>query len=282
LLATGFGGLLALRLIAGVGAGVLTVACVTTLSQTASPARAFAMAAFAQTAFGAALNVAIPSLNVHYGWGACFVVIAAVAAPGLRIARYYVRSRTSHAVASRATLSVAGWMALVAVSMAFCAIGATWANLGGLGERSLLTVATIGIAVSAASIAGPVATVLTALVGNRMPGLLGLGFGSVAMLAGVSMLEIAGTSPLFYAGAIAFMFGWAVYVPYAMGLTSVIDPTGALTVIATACANGGFSLGPLIAVPAIAAWGVGAVPYLAFVLLLCALGLIGPLTRKSA
>jgi predicted MFS family arabinose efflux permease len=282
LLATGFGGLLALRLIAGVGAGVLTVACVTALSQNASPARAFAMAAFAQTAFGAALNVAIPSLNERYGWSACFVVIAAVAAPGLRIARYYVRSQTPHAVASRATLSVAGCMALVAVSVAFCAIGATWANLGGLGERSLLTVATIGIAVSAASIAGPVATALTALVGNRIPSLLGLSFGSVAMLAGVTMLELAGATPLFYAGAIAFMFGWAVYVPYAMGLTSAIDPTGALSVIATACANGGFSLGPLIAVPAIAAWGVGAVPYLTFALLLCALGLIGPLTRKSA
>ena len=282
LLATGFGALLALRLIAGVGAGILTVACVTALSQNVSPARAFAMAAFAQTAFGAALNVAIPSLNAHYGWSACFVVIAAVTAPGLRIARYYVRSQAPHAVASRATLSVAGWMALVAVSIAFCAIGATWANLGGLGERSFLTVATIGIAVSAASIAGPVATVLTALVGNRIPSLLGLGFGSVVMLAGVIMLEFAGAGPLFYAGAIAFMFGWAVYVPYAMGLTSVIDPTGTLTVIATACSNGGFSLGPLIAVPAIVAWGVGAVPYLAFALLLCGFGLIGPLTRKSA
>ena len=282
LLATGFGALLALRLIAGVGAGILTVACVTALSQNVSPARAFAMAAFAQTAFGAALNVAIPSLNAHYGWSACFVVIAAVTAPGLRIARYYVRSQAPHAVASRATLSVAGWMALVAVSIAFCAIGATWANLGGLGERSFLTVATIGIAVSAASIAGPVATVLTALLGNRIPSLLGLGFGSVVMLAGVIMLEFAGAGPLFYAGAIAFMFGWAVYVPYALGLTSVIDPTGALAVIATAGANGGFSLGPLIAVPAIAVWGVGAVPYLAFALLVCALGLYVPLTGKKA
>src|ERR1700722_1532503 len=118
LLVTGFGGLLALRLLAGIGAGLVTVACVIALSQNKSPARAFALAGIAQTAFGAALNVAIPSLNAHYGWSACFVVIAAVAAPGLRIARYYVRSQTPHAVASRATLSVAGWMALVAVSIA--------------------------------------------------------------------------------------------------------------------------------------------------------------------
>jgi predicted MFS family arabinose efflux permease len=124
--------------------------------------------------------------------------------------------------------------------------------------------------------------VLTALVGNRIPSLLGLGFGSITMLAGVTLLGFAGSSPLFYMGAIAFMFGWAVYVPYALGLTSVIDRTGALTVIATAGANGGFSLGPLIAVPVIAGWGVSAVPYLAFALLVCALGLIGPLTRKSA
>ncbi len=282
LLVTGFGGLLALRLLAGIGAGLVTVACVIALSQNKSPARAFALAGIAQTAFGAALNVAIPSLNAHYGWSACFVVIAAFAAPGLWIARYYVRSQASQAVASRATFTIAGWMAFAALSIAFCAIGATWANLGGLGERSHLTLATIGIAVSGASIAGPVATALTALVGNRISSLLGLGFGAITMLAGVTLLGLAGSNSLFYAGSIAFMFGWAVYVPYALGLTSVIDPTGALAVIATAGANGGFSLGPLIAVPAIAVWGVGAVPYLAFALLVCALGLHVSLTRKKA
>ena len=283
LLVSGFGALLTLRLVAGIGAGIVTVACVIALSQNKSPARAFALAAFAQTAFGAALNVAIPSLNAHFGWSACFVAIAAFAAPGLWIARYYVRSQASQAaVASRATFTIAGWMAFAALCIAFCAIGATWANLGGLGERSHLTLATLGIAVSGASIAGPVATALTALVGNRISSLLGLGFGSIAMLAGVTLLGFAGSSPTFYAGAVAFMFGWAVYVPYALGLTSVIDPTGALAVIATAGANGGFSLGPLIAVPAIAVWGVGAVPYLAFALLVCALGLFVPLTGKKA
>ena len=70
LLVTGFAGLLALRLVAGMGAGIVTVACVIALSQNKSPARAFALAAFAQSAFGAALNVAIPSLNAHYGWSA--------------------------------------------------------------------------------------------------------------------------------------------------------------------------------------------------------------------
>ena len=282
LLVSGFGALLTLRLLAGIGAGIVTVACVTALSQNKSPARAFALAAFAQTAFGAALNVAIPSLNAHYGWSACFVVIAAFAAPGLWIARYYVRSQAPQAAASRATFTIAGWMAFAALSIAFCAIGATWANLGGLGERSHLTVAMISIAVSGASIAGPVATALTALVGNRVSSLLGLGFGSVTMLAGVTLLGFAGSSPLFYAGSVVFMFGWAVYVPYALGLTSVIDPTGALSVIATAGANGGFSLGPLIAVPAIAEWGVGAVPYLAFALIACALGLIVPLQHTKA
>ena len=282
LLVTGFAGLLALRLLAGIGAGLVTVACVIALSQNKSPARAFALAAFVQMAFGAALNVAIPFLNAHYGWSACFVVIAAFAAPGLWIARYYVRSQAPPAVASQSTFKMAGWLAFAALSIAFCAIGATWANLGGLGERSHLTIAMLGIAVSAASIAGPVATALTAVVGNRVSTLLGVGFGSVAMLAGVTLLGFAGSSVLFYAGAIAFMFGWAVYVPYALGLTSVIDPTGALAVIATAGANGGFSLGPLIAVPAIAMWGVGAVPYLAFALLACALGLFVPLTGKKA
>ena len=278
---TGFGALFSLRLLAGVGAGIVTVACVIALSQNKSPARAFALAAFVQMAFGAALNVAIPSLSAHYGWSACFVVIAAFAAPGLWIARYYVRSQVPQAIASRATFTIAGWMAVAALSIAFCAIGATWANLGGLGERSHLTVAMIGIAVSGASVAGPVATALTALVGSRVSSFLGLGFGSVTLLGGVILLGFAGSSPLFYAGAVVFMLGWAVYVPYSLGLTSVIDPTGALAVIATAGANGGFSLGPLIAVPAIAVWGVGAVPYLAFALLVCALGLIVPLTGQT-
>ena len=282
LLATGFGTLFSLRLLAGVGAGIVTVACVIALSQNKSPARAFALAAFVQMAFGAALNVAIPSLSAHFGWSACFVVIAAFAAPGLWIARYYVRSQAPQVAASRAKFTIAGWIAFAALCTAFCAIGATWANLGGLGERSHLTVAMIGIAVSGASIAGPVATALTALVGSRVSSLLGLGFGSVTMLGGVILLGFAGSSPLFYAGAIVFMFGWAVYVPYAMGLTSVIDPTGALSVIATAGANGGFSLGPLIAVPAIAEWGVGAVPYLAFALIACALGMIVPLRHTKA
>jgi MFS family permease len=282
LFAHGFGELLALRLIAGLGEGLLTIACVVVLSNAPSPRRAFALGAFAQTAFGMALNIAIPQLTARFGWSSCFVVLAVFAAPGLRTARYLTRPERSQVVSTATSLTVAAWLAIIAMTIAFCGIGATWANLGGLGQRALLSAATIGVAVSGASIAAPVASILTAVIGNRISSLISLAFASAAMLIGVGLLSGAGDAMLFCAGTIAFMFGWVVYVPNACGVTAALDSTGAATVIATAGANGGFALGPILAVPAISLWGLGAVPYLTFGLLAVAFCLFGPVARQRA
>jgi predicted MFS family arabinose efflux permease len=282
LLARDFDGLFALRLVAGIGAGILTVACVVVLSQTPSPARSFALAALAQTAFGAAMSAAIPFLSARYGWDSSFVVIALLAVPGLLIARCYVRLEVPLTPSKQGSVKLIGRMVLLAITITFCGLGATWANLGELGARARLTLTAVGVAVALASFAGPITSLLVSALGSRVSSLIGLAVACGTVLGGVTLLSFANDVAILTLGAIVFMMGWTAYVPYAFGVTSSLDLTGTLSVLASATACAGFSLGPIMAVPVISRWGLGAVPGLTFGLILAGFCLVGPLVRKKA
>lgn len=282
--ASSFAPLLALRLLAGVGEGAVTMAGVAVYAKSKSPERTFALGALAQALAGSALMAIVPMLTTRFGWSASFALIVIAAVPALWASRLFGQAAApAKPSAARAGPGMAGWLAILAMTAAFCGLGASWVNLGRVAEHAHLKATETAFAVSAASLAMPVAVALAALIGDRLPNWLCLGGATAAMLTGLGLIGTSNTAALFASGAAVWAAGWAFYVPYMGGVTAGLDRTGGVSVIANGCANGGFALGPILAIPLLQHWGVVAAPYMTSALLLVALVLvIKPILQTAA
>jgi predicted MFS family arabinose efflux permease len=278
----GFGPLFALRLVSGCGEGLMVAVGTAVLARARSPERAFAFAACGQTVVGAVGVAVIPTIVALWGWNSFFIVIALFAAPGLIGASWLTDGQTGPRQQRTDGFSMPAWIAIAAMTITYLGIGGIWANLGALGQRSTLSLPAIGYGISIATLSAPAGTIIAAIMGNRAPSSVCISVGIAALVSGTVILETATGSAAFTGGSVVFMFGWALFVPYANGITAVLDKTGAATVVATACAGGGLAVGPLVVVPLIGRWGYGAVPPLTAVLVLLSYCMFMPLALMTA
>ena len=275
-----FAPLFALRLISGLGQGIMVGAGTAVLSRALSPQRAFALAYAGQAIFGAVGVAVFPTFTANWGWNSFFVAVAVFAVPALFGAGALPDSEAKTNAKGSGGFSPAAWVAIAAMTVAYLGIGAIWANIGQLGERAQLALPAISYAISVATASAPVGTILAAILGDRVRSTICLAFATLALVAGSALLDFAGTGLYFATGAFTFMFGWALFVPYASGVTAAVDRTGAAMVLATTCAGGGLALGPLLAVPLVDRFGYGAVPAVTITLSILALCLLVPLAER--
>ena len=142
---------------------------------------------------------------------------------------------------------------LVAGTIAYyLSVGGVWPYMGQIGLAAGLTAAGVASVFAYSQIWGAIAAIVPMTIGNRFGRLWAIIVSVGIGIACLMLLIMNMDKPLaFNVAAQAFMFGWLMFFPYLMGLTSTMDPVGRLSSLVYTIQSIGFFLGPIICAQAI-------------------------------
>jgi predicted MFS family arabinose efflux permease len=288
-LAPSYEALIAFRVLAGFGGGLLMGVSFAIFAANRAPERPFAIFAAAQTLFAAFAFLVLPSVMHAFGPRGAFWSLAIVAAPAVAIASMLKRpgsvegGRVGLSASARSLLGNSPLLAgVTSVLVYFAGQGAVWAFVERFATAAGLSDETISVALSISQVPAVLGAVLVSIVGNR--------FGRVGPLCGGFALSLGAMVALFwspnafvYAVVVgAFLFGWNVFISYQAAIVAGTDPTKAVMPLVAAATSGGLFLGPLLAGRAANHAGLSAVLILGISLNVAALALMVPLRRALA
>lgn len=246
--------LLATRLVAGIGAGVVRSACFVAFGRARDPARAIALLNVAQIVSMAAAFATFPWLSSVVGWFGPYLALSLLAILTFVTAPLWPKlGRSKDAARVSLAFGRAGTVCLVAVFLYFLAQAAVWAFAeaigAGLGESS----SHVTWALELAAFSGIPASAFAFVISTRISIARALIIGLCLTLAGLYLLTInAGFWP-FAVGLALFNFAWNTTTPFEFATAAAADDAGN-TVAAFAAADGlGLAVGPMLAGMLIAA-----------------------------
>lgn len=142
----------------------------------------------------------------------------------------------------------------------YLSAGGVWPYLGQIGMSTGLSAEEVSRIFANSQVWGAVAAIVPMAVGSRfgrsLPIALSVAIGAACLLL---LIDTRGEPEVFGLAAQAFMFGWLLFFPYLMGLTSSLDPLGRLSSLVYTVQNIGFFLGPILCAQAILIGGYRAV-----------------------
>lgn len=216
--------LIATRLVAGCGAGVIRSAYFALLARARDPARALARFNVTQTVvmFGA-LSL-FPRLTHIMGWLGPYVVLAALAALMFATARWWPKEIQSQDVDSmKLTFGRAGAVCLFATFLYFVAQVGLWAFAEKIGETTGAPMSSISLAVAFAGIPGITASLIASVVSARTSMARALMLGLCLTLVALLLLPTGwGFWPM-AAGLSLFYFAWCITIPFTFSVAVASD-----------------------------------------------------------
>ncbi len=142
----------------------------------------------------------------------------------------------------------------------YLSAGGVWPYMGQIGMSTGLSAEEVSRIFAYSQAWGAVAAIVPMAVGSRfgrsLPITVSVGIGAACLLL---LIGKHGAPWIFSLAAQAFMFGWLLFFPYLMGLTSSLDPLGRLSSLVYTVQNIGFFLGPILCAQAILIGGYPAV-----------------------
>ena len=242
----GFGLLLAVRLLSGLGGGLAYSVAMSTLARSARPDRDFGLMVAAQIGYQVVALFALPRLVAVHGSSAVFVTLAATvcaSSPALLSTALVTRRADSRGqIASRS----AAWFALAAMALFSLNLGALWTyveRIGvgiGLSSPQAGTILAVALALSTLGALG--AAFLGDRWGRRTPLLLAF----ITQLASLALLMRADAIS-YSVGAVIYSLAWAFAIPYLYSFAAGLDESGRAIVLAPAAQAVGAALGPAVA-----------------------------------
>jgi MFS family permease len=245
--APGFGLLLVVRLLSGLGGGLAYSVAMSTLARSARPDRDFGLMVAAQIAYQVIALFALPRLVTARGSDAVFLVLAAtVCASALALLSTNLVTRRADSTAHLASRPAAAWLALAAMALFSLNLGALWTYVERIGVGIGLSSPQAGTILAAAlalSILGALgAAILGDRWGRRVPLMLAFGAQLISL---VLLMRTDATS--YSIGAVLYSLAWAFAVPYLYSFVTSLDESGRLVVLAPAAQAVGAALGPAVA-----------------------------------
>ena len=247
--------MLALRLAAGFGAGILTSVAIATLSATSNPARTFNLLLFCFAFSQAAEIYFLPKLPVN-GIYAAFMISFAVGLVFVRFIppRATQTSRPPHPQSSDteepAQLDVPAyvpWLVLGAIMAVYVNIGAYWTYIELATAGTATSDKWVGNALTIASLFS-IAGCLTATVISNRYGLARPLLGTLIIHAIVVWLLVLGINNItFTISVFAFNYLWIFIDVYQMATIANVDKTGRYAALMPGAQGLGQILGPNIA-----------------------------------
>ncbi|MBY8825004.1 MFS transporter [Sphingomonas colocasiae] len=247
--AGGEGGLIAARMLCGVGKGLVVAIAFSLAAGSSRPTRAFALLNIVYGLFAALFYMTVPYAIRWDGAAGAFMTMGAVALVGaLFMVRFPAERLTSSELTglSLRALPAFGFLAFAALIILWSGHNVVWTFIERIGVRNGMSVTEIGAILSLSAfltIAGPS---LVRLLDTR------LGYGA-PMIAAI-VLKIGAVlaigylvSPRAFMLAVpAFMLLSLFITPYVMGILSLADPAGRLAAASSAAMTAGSSIGAWI------------------------------------
>jgi predicted MFS family arabinose efflux permease len=240
--------LLATRLIAGIGAGIVRSACFVAFSRAPNPARAIASLNVAQIISSAAAFATFPWLTRSVGWFGPYLALSVMGALTFASAPWWPRlGRPQSAAAWSFTFGRAGTLCLLAVFLYFLAQAAVWAFAEAIGSGAGQSAAEVTSALEFSAFAGIAAAVFVFAISKRLSTtqslMVGLGF----TLAGLFLLTLKSGFWPFAAGIGLFNFAWNATTPFQFSTAAAADGSGNTAAAFSAADGLGLAAGPAIA-----------------------------------
>jgi predicted MFS family arabinose efflux permease len=261
-LVAGFPQVAALRLISGLGEGIVGAICYAAMGRSRRPARALAFYIAGQGLVGALGMGIIPTVVARAGWPWLFVLVSVVALPAFWLARPIETLRTEPTEEVGTNVPVATWLSWYALAGIFVfALGmsAVWAFVERIGHSETIDLAHLSGSLSAAAIANMAGSLLVGFAAHRLGAATGVATGYSLVSAGLVALSSSGGWPLFLAAIALIFFAWGFYIPFQFTLLARVDAVGHRTLLIPLVTGGGLTLGPAIGGLLIAAGGTSAV-----------------------
>jgi predicted MFS family arabinose efflux permease len=246
---SGFAWLLASRLLAGVGSGVVMAVTYASLAG-GSGARALAIFNFVQLGSGWLGMPLLAPLAEHRGPQVLFGLIALLALGSLLLCPFLPVGRQGIEpgfVGVPEKVSPVGWTAISAALLFFTSVGAVYAYLAFMGVAWGGIPAHVEADLSTMMFAGMLGGLTVAILGARLGYRRPLYVSYVFLLVSLAMLAALRPVQLFLPLICIFAFSWNVLTPYQFEAVTRVDRSSSAAMLVNATCLGGLAIGPAFA-----------------------------------
>ena len=236
-----------MRLLSGLGEGLIAAICYAAMGGSREPARALAFYVAGQGLVGAVGMGFIPTIVEQSGWQWFFVLVSVLAMPAFILARLIgtlQQNRSESRADKPLVLSWKGSYTLGSILLYFVGMSAIWAFLELMGDAKGLDTLHLSMSLSASAVANMVGSLAVGFVAHRLSTIKGLVVGLVALLASLIGLVFLNAWQIFLLSAVLFSFSWGFYFPYQFRLLARVDQQ--VTGVMPAITGGGLTIGPAV------------------------------------
>jgi len=226
--------LVALRLVCGVGSGVLYAYAIYGLGCLRNPDRSYGVLLFLQTGLFALVAAMLPMIAGRLGFGWAIGYLAAwfipVCLACFCLPRAALGPTLEGAALQGERLTLAGVLSLIGMVLLQLSIYSLWGFVEGVGRDAGVTAVDIGGALSIGLLGGLPGAALPSLLGERLGRAPMILCGSLLVLLAILMLATRIHSAVDLCLAVFLMnVGWNLALSYYMSSIVSHDPTGKLT-----------------------------------------------------
>jgi len=284
LLATSTQSFSLIRVLAGIGAGLLLLGANTRVASHRDPVRLYGVCTVAGALVSMLLFSVLPSLMSEYGHEAMFITLACLGLLILPLQFFFPRSESMGQEKSSEASKLP--MALFAlIIFALFVIQLTQASYFAFVERMAVSIhqlspqaigGLLGGALLAAMVGSSLATWLGQRWGQLVPLVLGLGGHGLAVM----ITCFSNDALMFNVGIIAQALFYFFSIPYQLGLAAQLDPSGRLASVGAAVFFFGMSCGPVLGGWLVETWSYAAIAWAVMLGLVAGLGILSLLIKR--
>ena len=249
-LSSAFAIVMASRLLAGIGCGVLVSVIIAALAVTRDPDRSFSLYYMASALAGSIFFPIATALVGAFGVRGAYLFVAALLLPVFLLrSRVPAHRRTKHRAATAGGRFPFGRAAisLSASVIYWIGTGSVWAFIERIGVAGGLSETRIGTVLASSQVTfvlgALAASVLHTRIGRAVPAAAGV----VLSILALGIIRFAAGELAFGAGVLLFTFAWMFFFPYLTGTMAAQDPGGRIAVLGVPSQTLGLALGPAIA-----------------------------------
>jgi MFS family permease len=266
---------LALRLLAGLGSGIVISLGYAMVGRAPDPDRSFGHLIVAVLAYGALGVFGLPAVGAMVGTGGIFVLLALMAAAGLPLVLLVGQPASApHASGQSGAPRDRAVLLLAAVFLFFLGQGVVWAFLSLIGERMGIASQAVANGLTIAQLAG-IPGAFAASLGKRIGHRRLVAIGSIGCVAPLAAMTMTLDAVGYGIGISVFNAAANLMTPLLVAMVAARDEDGGrLVQRAAALQMLGLAVGPAISTPLIGG-GFGTILALSIGLFLLCWGLCG-------
>ena len=243
-----------IRLLSGIGGGLVTGAAVNWIATRANPDRGFGLLICNQFFLSALLFYMLPNTIMQHGLEAfywLFIITSVVSGMGsfaLLADQENFESEVTEPVDDKFVMDkISIGKALLAIALFEIAASGIWAFVERMGLDWNLTLEAIGNALSIGTLFGIPGSLLVVYLGIRWGRGLPILCGAMSCILGLAIfLSGIQTLWIYVLGLIVFNAAWSFTIPYIQGVQAALDPEGRIAVIGMFVVLLAIALGPFV------------------------------------